>query len=275
MLEAAGVSFRGILHDVTQTWPAGRLVGLVGPNGAGKSTLLRVLAGIWSPTSGEVRVSGLSVHQLSPRQRARHVSYLPQQLPDDIPFTVREFVEMGRYAHRPRIGALSRADRAAVDQALSRLELADLAHNPIKYLSGGQRQRAAIARCLAQESGVLLLDEPISNLDLHYQWEILQIVRGLASEGRLVVMAIHHLELAAAFCDELVLLRNGRVYQAGKPQAVLTPEAVEAVFGLSVQVFPDPHTGHLRLSWPETVDGDGGHPPRVVEEVVPACAKRS
>jgi ABC-type cobalamin/Fe3+-siderophores transport system ATPase subunit len=251
MLEVQEVWYQGILHGISRTWPAGRLVGLVGPNGAGKSTLLRILAGIWVPTGGSVRVEGMTVHQLPPRRRARRLSYLPQHLPDDIPFSVREFVEMGRYAHRPRIGGLTRADRQAVEAALNRLNLRDHGDDPLSRLSGGQRQRAAIARCLAQESRVLLLDEPVSNLDLYYQWDILRLLRELADEGRLIVMAIHHLELAAAFCDELLLLQEGRVHSAGPPALVLTPAAVRSVFGVDVNVFRDPFTGHLRLSWRE------------------------
>ncbi|MCL6548573.1 MAG: ABC transporter ATP-binding protein [Alicyclobacillus sp.] len=249
-LQLEGVGWREAVVNVTQTWESGRMIGLVGPNGAGKSTLLRLVAGVWRPTSGIVRWNGTPLHRLPPRERARRIAYLPQQVPDDTPYTVRQYVEMGRYAYgSPWTGYEGGGSgRAAVQRALERTGLQELADEPMNRLSGGQRQRAAIARCLAQGSPVLLLDEPIANLDLYYQTDILTQLQNLAQEGYLVVLAIHHLELAARYCTDVVMLQRGRIAGAGSPAAVLTPDTLLAVFGMGVRTYADPYTGALRLS---------------------------
>ncbi|MBX5437504.1 MAG: ABC transporter ATP-binding protein [Alicyclobacillaceae bacterium] len=252
LLRLDAVRWRDVLRDISLAWPRGRLIGLVGPNGAGKSTLLRVAAGVWRPTAGVVTIAGMPLHRLSPRQRARHLAYMPQQLPEEAPYTVRQYVAMGRYAYGTRWTGYERGNmgREAVDAALRRMGLEGKGDVPINRLSGGERQRAVLARCLTQGSPVLLLDEPIASLDLHYQVDVLKQLRALAAEGYLVVIAIHHLELAARYCDEVVLLHGGRVTGSGLPAAVLTEAAVREAFGIHVRTYKDPFTGALRLSLP-------------------------
>lgn len=249
LLTFQNVSRGHAIDGVTLAWRAGQLVGLIGPNGAGKSTLLRLAAGVWNPDQGEVLLDGHPIRRWSHRDRARRLAYLPQQVPDDVPYTVREYVEMGRYAHRHfRLGQQG-PKRNAVDQALERANLTHLAHVPMQRISGGERQRAGLARCLAQESSVLLLDEPISNLDLHYQLEIFQHLQSLAADGYLVVLAIHHLELAAQFCTELALLHEGKLHSSGCPSDVLTQATMQHAFGVRAIPFLDPHHKALRFSY--------------------------
>ncbi len=249
-VELTNVGYHGILQEVDAAWERGKLIGIIGPNGAGKSTLLRILAKIWIPTTGAVSVGGQPLISLSNRDRAKQLTYLPQQLPEDIPFTVRQFIEMGRYAYRRGLAGLTPACKRAVADALERLSLTEYADVPMSQLSGGERQRVAIARCFAQQAAVWVLDEPISNLDLFYQVEILKLLRELADEGYLMILAIHHLEFAAQFCNELMLLKHGRVVNTGTPRQVLTEEALVDVFGMAVRVYADPYSDSLRFSVP-------------------------
>lgn len=242
------VDFRPILKQISAVWEPGQLIGIIGPNGAGKSTLLKLVSGVERPDNGKILLDNDVLRQLNPRERARRLSYLPQQMPVDVLYTVREFVEMGRYAHQSAWSGFSFRSKRAVDTAIHRLNLDDFANTPLGQLSGGERQRAAIARCLAQETDVLVLDEPISNLDLFYQIEILRLLRQLAREGYLVVLAIHHLELAAQYCSHLTMMDSGSIYTQGSPEEVLKPEAVAQVFHMNVKMFRDPFDNSLRLS---------------------------
>lgn len=244
-LTLSGVSFGTIVEDISVGWNAGQLVGLIGPNGAGKSTLLRLMAGVRSPDQGRVELDGQDIRQLGTRARARAIAYLPQQIPEDVPFSVYEFVRMGRYSHP---GSTAADNEAAVREALRRMNLEHEADVPLTSLSGGERQRAGVARCLAQESRVLLLDEPIASLDLYYQLDILQHLQNLTESGYLVVLAIHHLELAIRFCSDLLLLHKGKTYGSGEVQEVLSEEALADVFGVSARTYWDPFVDSLRLS---------------------------
>lgn len=240
-LALSGVSYQHILRDIDADWVGGQVVGLIGPNGAGKSTLLRTSAGVLRQDKGSIRLDGHDLNRLSVRARACEIAYLPQQIPADVPFTAREFVAMGRYAHKTR-------GHDIVDGALEQMNLLDYVDAPMHTLSGGERQRAGIARCLAQESRVLLLDEPTASLDLYYQMDILQQLQRLAREGYLVVIAIHHLELAIRFCDQFLLLDAGRVYAAGEASEVISEQALADVFGIVARTYRDPFADSLRLS---------------------------
>ncbi|GMA60139.1 ABC transporter ATP-binding protein [Alicyclobacillus fastidiosus] len=256
MLTLESVAQSPILSDVTASFEAGRVVGLIGPNGAGKSTLLRTIAGLLPPTGGAVCVDGADIHRLSPRRRAQRVAYLPQSLAEDIPYTIREFVEMGRYSHgRLWAGARRVADVDQVQQALDQMGLQALQDAPLQRVSGGERQRAGIARCLAQESRVMLLDEPISNLDIYYQLDIMTQLTRLASRGHLILIAIHHLEFALRFCDELLVISDGQLYAQGETGQVFTSAMVRDVFGVEATIFLDPVQQHARLSLSSAEEG--------------------
>ncbi len=256
-LEMREVSYSPGIKRASEVFESGEFVGLVGPNGAGKSTLIRILAGIWRPDSGSASLDGVDIGLWKPRERARRIAYLPQSLPeDDVLFTVQEFVEMGRYPYRRSLGGMNRADSAAVSGAIHKLGLDSLVNTPLRRLSGGERQRVAIARCLAQQTEVLLLDEPISSLDLYYQIDILRLLQSLAKDGLLVVVAIHHLEFAAQYCSRLVLLKNGQIVGHGSPMQVLTERNMVEVFRTPVKTYVDPLQGSLRLSYGVPTDSD-------------------
>jgi ABC-type cobalamin/Fe3+-siderophores transport system ATPase subunit len=248
-MDLHGVSYVPILHDISANWRGGQIVGIVGPNGAGKSTLLRLMAGIWTPTDGLITIDGQPLTKLPAKARARRIAYLPQQIPAECPFTVAEFVEMGRYAHRTAWGGIGPHGWQVVREAVEQMGLTEYQDVPLTRLSGGERQRAGVARCLAQESPVMLLDEPISNLDVYYQIDMLERLREFTARGHLIIVSIHHLEFAARYCSEVLLLHRGRVYAQGDPEQVLTAEAVREVFGVFADVYRDPYQRHLRFSY--------------------------
>ncbi len=242
-----------VLGTVSLSVKDGTVLGLVGPNGAGKTTLLQTINGFLSPTAGTVRVGGDRVETLAAAELGRRVGVVPQESSVGFDFDVETLVEMGRYPHRGRFGTPTAADREAIETALERTETKSLRDRPITTLSGGQRRRVLIARALAQDPAVLLLDEPTASLDINHQTAILSLVRSIAASDRTVVLAIHDLDLAARFCDRLVLLDEGRIRARGRPETVLTAERLEAVFGVDVAVDSHPSTGRPSVTpQPET-----------------------
>ncbi|MFQ6143162.1 ABC transporter ATP-binding protein [Streptomyces seoulensis] len=237
-----------VVHDAALTLRPGEVTVLVGPNGSGKSTLLRTLARLQKPRTAELVLDGgADGLALSPRAFSRRVALLTQGRPTPSGLTVRDVVEFGRYPHRGRWGRTDPGGRAAVERALALTGVAELADRGAEHLSGGQLQRVWLASCLAQETGVLLLDEPTTYLDLRYQVELLDLVRDLADDGGIAVGAVlHDLDQAAAVADRIVLLRAGRVVAAGLPEEVLTPERLTDVYGIRIEVGTDPLTGRLR-----------------------------
>lgn len=232
-----------ILRDVEVTVGRGEVVGLVGPNGAGKSTLLRVVTGMLRPAAGDVAVAGEALEALPRRELARRVAVV-QQLPE-APATmrVRDLVVLGRHPHLGLLARESRHDFDVADAAMRRAGCDQFADRDLGSLSGGERRRAFIARALAQEAPLLLLDEPTSNLDAHAQVEILELVAELAAGGAGVLLIVHDLTLAAAYCDRIVLLDRGEVVAEGAPSEVVTSEHVQRVYGGGVTVLPHPGSG--------------------------------
>jgi iron complex transport system ATP-binding protein len=229
---------RPVLEDVSLTLHPGEVLAVLGPNGAGKSTLLRCLAGALVPSgraggSGAVALSGRALADFPATKRARLLAYVPQHIPPRLPFTVFETVLMGR---RPYLSWRPRPeDLDAVWRALGRLGLTELAEREYGEISGGQRQKVALARALAQESRLLVMDEPTSSLDLKHQLEVMALLRQLAEEeGRGVALAMHDLNLAARHATRTLLLRHGRVFAEGRPEDVLTESAIREVFGVEV-----------------------------------------
>ncbi len=249
---------RTVLSDVSATADRGSFVGLVGPNGAGKTTLLRVVNGSLSPARGSVTVAGERIHDLSSRAASRLVATVPQNTGLSFDFSVRQTVEMGRTPHVPRFGRWGEDDRRAVEEAMARTAVTDLADRPVTAVSGGERQRVLIARALAQDTPLLLLDEPTASLDINHQVRTLELVRALVDEGKTAVAAIHDLNLAAHYCDELVLLDDGAVLADGPPAAVLTESALERAFDTEAAVSRHPVTGSVYVTaLPERPAGDG------------------
>jgi iron complex transport system ATP-binding protein len=247
LLEARGVVFDydgplRALDGVDVALSAGELVAVIGPNGSGKSTLVKVLGGLLQPTSGEVRFGGQLQSGLRARDRARRIAVVPQFLPALPELRVEDFVLSGRYAHIPRFAATTSADRDAVRRALVECDAADLADRAMAELSGGQRQRVLVARALAQEAPVLLIDEPTAGLDPEHQIRILELIaslRGLRDGGsgpgatadRAALFVTHDLNLASQYASRVVLLDRGRVVASGPVEAVLRREVLEPVYG--------------------------------------------
>ncbi|MFB6192385.1 MAG: ABC transporter ATP-binding protein [Haloarculaceae archaeon] len=242
---------RPVLSGVSLTVPEGETLALVGPNGAGKTTLLRTINGLVEPAAGTVTVDGRRVDRLGARERARLVATVPQETAVAFDFTVRQLVAMGRTPYRSRFGGETPDDRAAVADALDRTDTADLADRSIDAISGGERSRVLLARALAQETPVLLLDEPTASLDINHQVRTLSLVAGL---DRTVVAAIHDLDLAARFADRIALLADGTIAAAGPPERVLTADRLRDAFGVRVAVGEDPATG-ARTVTPLSDDG--------------------
>lgn len=233
-----------VVRDLSLAVADGRVTTIVGPNGCGKSTLLRTMARLLRPTDGRVLLDGESVHDVSTRDVARKLALLPQSpvAPDGL--MVRDLVGRGRHPHQRWFRQWSPEDEAVVEAALEMTDTADLRDRALDQLSGGQRQRAWIAMTLAQDTELLLLDEPTTYLDLAHQVEVLDLVTRLNRErGRTVVMVLHDLNLAARYSDVIVVMRDGVIVTQGAPAEVLTPELLATTFGLTADVLPCPRTG--------------------------------
>jgi iron complex transport system ATP-binding protein len=237
---------RLVLDGVDITPAAGAVTGLLGPNGSGKSTLLRILCGVLAPVAGVVTLDGKAMGGFRRRDVARRVAVVEQHADTLVELTVAEVVRLGRIPHRSAWSAPSAADERAVRDALERTGLTGRAERRWHTLSGGERQRVQIARALAQEPRELLLDEPTNHIDVRHQHDLLHLVRCLPVT---TVVALHDLNLAAAYCDRLVVLDEGRVVTAGPPREVLTEELVAEVYGVRVEVTHPEDDGrpHLRV----------------------------
>ncbi|MFC8594897.1 ABC transporter ATP-binding protein [Streptomyces atroolivaceus] len=241
-----------VVHEAAIALRPAEVTALVGPNGSGKSTLLRTLARLQSARAGSLTVGAgtdeaTDGFALGAREFARRVALLTQSRSTPGGLTVRDVVDFGRYPHRGRWGRPDPRGTAAVDRALGLTGVEDLAGRGVDQLSGGQLQRVWLASCLAQETGVLLLDEPTTYLDLRYQVELLDLIRDLADDhGIAVGVVLHDLDQAAAVADRVALLRAGRIVADGLPEDVFTPELLSDVYGIRIDVDTDASTGRLR-----------------------------
>jgi iron complex transport system ATP-binding protein len=252
---AVDLSGRRVLEGVSAAIRPGGLTAIVGPNGSGKSTLLRVLAGLLAPSAGTVVLDGVLVGGLSRRSVASRVAFLPQAAGAEAAFTVEEAVAMGRYPHRGRFEPARDRDHLAVAAAIAACDLAPIAGRTIDRLSGGEWQRVAIARCLAAEPDVVLLDEPTAHLDLEHALDIFDRCRGLAASGRAVAIATHDLATAARTTAEVLVLDRGRVAAYGRPSDVVTPALCRDVFAVDAEVVPF-RTGPVFVFSPRRRSGD-------------------
>ena len=244
-----GYHGRTVVHSAGLALRSGRITALVGPNGSGKSTLLRALARLHRPDAGTLSLGDQAVDALamSRREFARMVTLLAQSRPTPNGLSVADVVGFGRHPHRGRWRAGDPEGSAAVARAMAVTRIDELADRPVDELSGGQLQRVWLASCLAQDAGVLLLDEPTTFLDLRFQIEMLDMVRDLADDdGVAIGVVLHDLDQAAGVADDVVLLADGRVRAAGTPADVLTAELLTEVYGIRIEVDHDPRTGALR-----------------------------
>jgi iron complex transport system ATP-binding protein len=244
MIEGRGITWsaggRLIVDGVHCHVDLGSLVGVIGPNGSGKSSFLRCLAGLRSADDGVILVAGDTIGSLGRREVAKRMAFLDQETIADLPLTVLEVVMLGRTPHKRLFDRDDDRDRAIAARALAATELTGFEERAWETLSGGERQRARIARAIAQEPSILLLDEPTNHLDVSHQLQVLRLVRGL---GLACLAALHDLNLAAMFCDALIVLHEGRVVATGTPAEVLTTSLVRAVYGVDCDIVTHPRTG--------------------------------
>ena len=253
----AGYPERAVLRGVDLTVEAGEVVALIGPNGCGKTTLMRAVTGVIRPERGEVWLAGEDVRSLSTRERARRVAVVPQAAPLPAGFSALEQVLLGRTPYIGLLASEGSDDLAATRRAMLATDCWSLAERPVEELSGGERQRVVLARALAQEPRVLLLDEPTSHLDLGHQVRTLQLAADLGRRlGLAVLAAMHDLTLASLFADRIAFMEEGRIGLVGTPEEVLRPEVIERVYGLPVTVLRHPTSGRpVVLPAGPTVDG--------------------
>lgn len=227
---------RDVVSDASLIVRPGEVVGLLGPNGSGKSSLLRTLYRAVKPRRGTIRLDGVDLRALTGRQAARAVAVMLQDAPTDFDLTVEETVLLGRAPHHASFGRDTTEDLRIVSDAMNHAEVTDLSDRMVASLSGGQRQRVMLARALAQQSPLLVLDEPSNHLDISHQHELMSTVRHL---GRTVIAALHDLTLASQYCDRVVILSEGRIVASGAPASVLTHELIRTVFAVDVRVLGD------------------------------------
>jgi iron complex transport system ATP-binding protein len=235
-----GYEERAVLRDVLLSVARGEMVGLLGPNGSGKTTLLKLLSGVLTG-NGEVRLNGRNIAAYGRRELSRLYAVVPQESRVNFPYTVAEIVLMGRASYHSPFALESKKDLEVARASMELTDCLSLSQRYLHELSGGEKQRVMIARALAQEPEILLLDEPSAFLDLKHQVQVFELLRRLNRErGLTVVAALHELNLAALFFQRLVMLRDGKIYRDGSPNEVLTERTIEEVYGIRVRVEKDP-----------------------------------
>jgi len=238
---------RQVLHPTCLQIPQGAWLAIVGPNGCGKSSLLRLLSGAERPSGGQALLHGTPLHHLRRKTVAQQMAFLPQQPITPETLTVRELVCRGRYPHQNLLRTWRQDDEQAVDTALQATQLHDLADQSIQTLSGGQRQRAWLALILAQDTDILLLDEPTTFLDIRHQIDLLDCCARLHAAGRTLVLVLHDLNLAFRYADTIAMMCDGRIICQGTPQQVVTAATLCDVFDLNCRVMQDPESGRPML----------------------------
>jgi len=224
-----------IIDGITFKLEEGKFYGIIGPNGAGKTTLLKLMSKILKPAKGEIFIGEKNIVELSYAEIAKVIAYIPQNSSFQ-PFSVFEYVMLGRIPYLKRLQKECPKDREIVENALKFTDILKFKDKSITEISGGEKQRTVIAKALAQEPKILFADEPTSQLDIKYQIETLKIFKQLTKQGMMVVCALHDLNLAAMFCDALMLMHNGKIFATGNPEDVLTEENIKNVYGIDVEV---------------------------------------
>jgi len=245
-----GYGEQSVLHDLDLQLERGRCYGVLGPNGSGKTTLLDLLCGLLVPGQGSIDFCGQSLADWSPAELAGKVALVPQDFQVRFGFSVREVVQMGRHPHLARFAGLTGQDYVLVDSVMDELGITALADRPVTRLSGGEKQRVAVARALAQDPEVLLLDEATSNLDIFHSLSILDTIgQRVREQGLTVVTALHDLNLATSFCDQLIFLKQGRLVCQGPLDEVLQADIIHRVYGVQARVLDDAFSGSKQVSY--------------------------
>lgn len=239
----------GILNELSFEVPEGRMFILIGPNGSGKTTLMKLLAGIFKPDRGRLKLFGKSSASFSTKALARLIAFVPQQMPDSFPFSVRETVLMGRSPYLGMLGIPGKKDDEIARNAMQFTNITHLADRTLSRLSGGELQRTFIARALCQEPKIILLDEPTAFLDMAHQIRLMDLLEQLKEEkGMTIVMVSHDINLAAMYADLLLLMKAGRIIRLGTPEAVLTYSALEEAYGCPLLVDKSPLGDYSRIT---------------------------
>lgn len=239
---------RMLLHPLSLAVPAGCVVGLIGHNGSGKSTLLKLLGRQLAATGGDIRFEGRPLASWGTRDFARRVAYLPQTSPATGSMTGRELIALGRYPWHGALGRFTAQDRQKVEEAIALTDTGPFADRLVDTLSGGERQRVWIAMLVAQDANCLLLDEPISALDIAHQIEVLALVRSLCRErGTGVVVVLHDVNMAARYCDDIIALHGGKLMARGAPAEMVTPPTLERIYGIAMDVIRQDGGGHVAV----------------------------
>ncbi|MCJ7520531.1 MAG: ABC transporter ATP-binding protein [Anaerolineaceae bacterium] len=243
-IRTAGYAKKVVLRDIRFELPAGRILALIGPNGSGKTTLIRALSGVLPVVEGELRINGTDLAGANQQERARLLAVVPQSTFVPPSFTVDEVVMMGRTPYINWLGSTTQKDEETVERVMEVTDVTRFKGRRCGELSAGERQRVILARALAQDTPVLLMDEPTSHLDLRYQIEFLELSVSLAYEhNKTVLIALHDLNLAARFGDEVLAMKDGTTEAFGKTEDVLNPQTIEHIYGLPVKVFEAPDGG--------------------------------
>jgi iron complex transport system ATP-binding protein len=253
MIEVNSVSFRyhedWVLQDISFRVEKGEFVGVIGPNGSGKTTLLKILYRLLSPQKGEILFELMPMKKMDRTDLAKRIAVVAQETHLLFPFSVLETVLMGRSPHLGHLMFESEKDVGITKKAMEWTKMLPFSERSMDELSGGERKRVFIARALAQEPEVILLDEPTANLDIHHQMDFLDLILNLNRErGLTIVMASHDMNIASEFCDRLILLQGGGIYKIGTPDEVITQENIEKVYGCEVWVDQNPFSGMPRIS---------------------------
>ena len=246
----AGYGLHPVLHEMTLDLMPGRFYGLIGPNGSGKSTLLDLMLGNLLPSAGTLLFRGQAVARYPRQELALAMALVPQEFAIHFDFTVLEVVMMGRHPHLPRFANPGPQDLAIVDRVLAELGISDLKERLVTHLSGGEKQRVVVARALAQETPVLILDEATSNLDVQHTIEIFRVLqRRCQEQGATIIAAIHDLNFAGAYCDEIICINQGRLVAMGPPREVLVPERLSQVFAIDCLAYEQPFSGAHQVAY--------------------------
>jgi iron complex transport system ATP-binding protein len=253
MIDVKSVYFRykkdWVLKDISLQIKKGEFLGIIGPNGSGKTTLLKILYRLISPEKGEVMLKEFPLRRMDRKDIARRVAVVAQETHLLFPFRVIEIVLMGRHPYLGYFMFETKKDLEIAKKAMEWTEIISLSDRFIDELSGGERKRVFIARALAQEPEIILLDEPTANLDIHHQMDFLNLIKNLNKEkGLTIIMASHDMNIASEFCDRLILLQEGKIFKIGTPQEVITKENIERVYGCKVLVDKNPFSGSPRVN---------------------------
>ncbi|MFX1558240.1 MAG: ABC transporter ATP-binding protein [Promethearchaeota archaeon] len=251
-IECKEISFKYaeklILEDLSINFGKGHLYGIIGPNGSGKTTFLKLLSGILKSTYGKVVIDNFDIKKLSPREIAKKISVVNQSSPINFDFSVREIVLMGRYAHVGRFSRESSEDKRIINEIFDKFDLYKIEYRNFNELSGGEQQKVIIAKAIAQKSKIILLDEPTNHLDLNYKIEFMEMLKQYVNDGIIIIIVLHDLNLAAQFCDKIILLNNGKIQGFGSVEEIITRDNIKSIYQIDVIVKKDLFSNAIYIS---------------------------